>query len=199
MSVAVSLDIARMNDLIAKSVKLTGRRIESVVMGAAIWFIQSARKATPIARKGTKREIVKNWERLTTGGRKKLLNRADVREWAIEVLSQDGQGGTKTRYIPTSDKSDPRRKVPRVGAAKNSWNGMLRDLGKSGNMGPGSKAGEARKRVYPDAAAVTLINYLNYLNTIAPDVGRIAENKTVKRMEGSLDKAVGRQLKRLWA
>ena len=199
MSVTASLDITRMNDLIAKSVKLTGRKIESVVMGAAIWFIQSSRKATPTARKGTKREIVDNWERLTTGGKKKLLKRGDARQWAIEVLRQDGNGGTKTRYVPTDDKNDPRRKVPHVGAAKNSWNGMLRDLSRSANMGPGSAAGEARKRVYPDAAAVTLTNYLSYLTAIAPDVGRIAENKTVKRMEGSLDKAVGRQLKRMWA
>lgn len=198
MSATMTLDISRMQSLIQQSIKLTGRKVGSVVMGATIWFIQSARKATPTARKGKRREIVDNWERLTTGGRKKLLKSGDARQWAIAVLSQDGNGGTKTTYLPTSERNDNRRVVPTVGAARNSWNGMLRDLNKSANAGPGSAAGKAAKRVYPDAAQVTLTNYLSYLNTIAPDVGRIAADNTAIRLEKKLDRAVGRQLQRMW-
>jgi len=163
------------------SFNITNRSAKSLVMSASIFFIQSARKATKTARKGTKRELIPTDQKGV---------------WDILVRHQN----KPDRYIFTTNKNDKLRNIKTIGAAKNSWNGALKSLGKniSNQAKSGFKLGEAidaTKRLDP---YVMIINNTSYLGKINPGIESFAMGKAARRMEHNLDRVVKKKLQGAW-
>ena len=182
MSVSIQIDDTDLFNIMKATALHTNKSIKSIVYTASIFFIQSARKRTKKARKGQKRE---------------LIPRGTMKQFNIVVKKQN----RPDKFIITSDKNDPRREIKTIGAAKNSWNGALKALGKQaakiGN-GSGIRLGRAINNTQKKDPAITIINETSYLSVINPNIEAFAMGKTARRMEHNLDRVVKRKLKRLW-
>jgi hypothetical protein len=195
--ITMSLDISELSKVIRETHKLTGRPVRSLVAASALWFIQSARKLTPKARKGSKREIIvdPSPEMGERDGRGNPLRKGT--RFAIIAHRQ----GLRPRFIYTDNPRDIRRLVPNVGTAKNSWIGMLRHFGRRDALTGdkrGASLGSASNTGTRDDPEFTLVNTLSYLNDVAPGIGQQAIQRTANRMEKNLDRQVGNALKRMW-
>lgn len=196
--VTSKVDTSRLEGVLRASLELLDRTAESLVAATTIFFVQSGRKLTKRARKGAKRDLIPNPPQSLVDAqpRSRFLQGGDL--WAI-ILRKQNKPNT---FILTNDKNDARRKVPNVGASKNSWSGMLKGLNKSAPMigkGVGRGLGNTRRTGDKKNPEFTLTSFLSYLPIIAPNVDEEAIEKATNRMEHNLDRQVGKKLKRMWS
>lgn len=92
----------------------------------------------------------------------------------------------------TNDAADPRRVIKWAGAAKNSWNGVMRSLGKSQarneGAGLGATTAEAKKQFAAERPYVDINHYLSYLPKIAPRIMEESLDRVTRQMEYALTK-----------
>jgi hypothetical protein len=181
----------------------TERSADSVLQLAGLSYAQSGRNATPAARKGAKRKVEKAVVDMTrplamTSGPVYPfafpgVDRRRVPVKRFTVLTQ-----TKPPVIHTvpdiPENASIIRElapVPNVKAGKNSWYGIMRSLGKvvssMGSRGVG-RLSYAFKHKHGGMAAVTIINKISYLLTIAPGVDAIAKRGAAKQINIRLNK-----------
>jgi len=179
----------------------TPRSVENVLQLAALSYVQSGRKETPAARKGAKRRTQKRYEDITRpsmlGGTRrgtwtvKDPTRVPVRDFWIYSQKAPVERVTIPDTPENAQLIREYEPVPNVRAAKNSWHGIMRSLGKvTAGMGDGFKGrvGYAFRHNRSGSPAITLINRLSYLLTIAPQVDSIAKRKAAKQIMTRLDK-----------
>ena len=163
----------------------TRRDMTSVVEQAAVYFCQSAGKLSPMA--GKRRKVFANPQRK---GRGKSATGAKYR---FRVYTQ-----SKSFWMYTNDRMDTRRMIGYRGALRNSWRGMIRTFSRkpSGQV-LGSGGGDIRRVLAAingkftgkgeDSPTVTMINRISYLLTVSPNVGELAMQKVLNRMNKQLE------------
>jgi len=167
-------------------IKATPKAASEIVREGAIGFVQAARKMTPKARKGAKREIV---ERKGKGRSKR---------YGV-VIRKQGPGGQwekRTHWFPwgafkskAEVKQSEMAKVPNVGAAKNSWWGALRDVDVFSAQ-EGRRLSTAKKGGGSAKPFVRIQNPLDYITRIAPGIEQEALRKAAKAIAIKAEKAL---------
>jgi hypothetical protein len=196
-------DAAKLAAAMREMQKSTRRDMGRVVQQAAVWFCQSARKATPISVK--KREIEPVSADDVPHGKGWMVRKG---YWTHSIIKYNKQGDIVK--IPTNQKDDPRRKIKMRGAAKNAWSGCIKRLFKTAPMvgtAPESLAAETSeaKRYSSGGKAVAevanKISYIEKLDRGGPNnpphhIMAIAYGSTERRILGSLKKAMEAQKKK---
>lgn len=113
-------------------------------------------------------------------------------KYLITVYSQRGP----PRDIGTNDLADRRRVITNAGAAKNTWNGVMRGIGKpaqvAAGLGRGAYWAGAERHLTDAVPYITLHNSLSYMPAIFPDAFPASFERTMRQMEARLTKqAVG--------
>jgi len=160
-----------------------GKTLPQALQWASILFLRSCRAATPIA---VKQRPIRDSE--DPRWRSRLPYQMEV--WR--------QGWTAPEWRGIASASDPKRAVPRRGAARNSWYRAFRDLGSSASLegtGYGKALSSATKRFQGPAPEVQIDNVVSYMPIIAPNVYDISLGKTVRQFERRLTQQARRVLK----
>lgn len=184
-------DAVKLGAALLEMQKFTGRDMRSVTMQAAVWFCQSARKATPLSVK--KREV------------EKVKVKGGLPTYNIIKYSRNGE----ITRIPTDDINDNRRLVENRGLAKNTWSGCIKKLfknspmiGSSGNLG--YERSEAVANFGQGKSSVTVANKLDYIEKLdrgSPTnppyhIMAIAYGNTTRRINGLLWKSWKKQARK---
>lgn len=163
----------------------TRRSMTSVVEQAAVYFCQSAGKLSPMSKK--RRGIVSNPQRRGRG------KRAIGARYRFRVYTQ-----TKPYWVYTDERMDKRRIIGYRGALRKSWRGMIRKFSRrsTGSL-LGSGGGDIRKVLAAidgkftgkgkDDPTVTMTNRISYLLIVTPNVGELAMQKVLGRMNKQLE------------
>jgi hypothetical protein len=167
--------------------KATPKDAAEIVREGAIGFVQAARKMTPKARKSAKREIVE-------GDKRGQLKRYGV---VIRTQGQGGEWKKKTHWLgyfrsKAQVKNLPIVKVPRVGAAKNSWWGALKDVDVFAPQ-QGRRLSTARKGGGNFRPFIRIENPLEYITKIAPGIEEEALRKAAKAVAIKAEKALAKK------
>jgi hypothetical protein len=182
----------------------TPRSVESVLQLAALSYVQSGRKETPAARKGAKRRTQRRYADLTrpdAGNMRGMRfvsfapgmdpKRMPVRDYWVLAQRRPAEVVTIPDMPENAGLMREYEVVPNVKAAKNSWYGIMRSLGKvigaMGTMPKGRVAYAIRHKLGGDPA-ITIINRLSYLLKIAPNVDSVAKRRAAKQIMTRLDK-----------
>lgn len=177
-------EIRRFQDLADEMVANTRKDLSQVVEQAAIYFCQSAGKASPASKK--RRQAVRNPHRIKRRG--KLIGQP----WRFRVYTQGGAGA---HWQYSDNRMDPRRIIGARYALRNTWRGMISKISskKGPNLlGSGRRkylsaiSGEMRKTI--DSPRATMTNRISYLLTVTPNIGEIAMRKANNRIDGWMDK-----------
>jgi hypothetical protein len=196
-------DIRRFSQAMVDMSRELKRDMPRVTQQAAVWFCQSARKATPISVK--RRELEPVTEESVASEHRWMVIKG---KWKYNIIKYNKQGDIVK--IPTNQKDDPRRKIKMRGAAKNAWSGCIKRLFKTAPMvgtAPESLAAETSeaKRYSSGGKAVAevanKISYIEKLDRGGPDnpphhIMAIAYGSTERRILGSLKKAMEAQKKK---
>lgn len=171
-------------DLLHEIVRDTRRDMASAVEQAAVFFCQSAAKASPQAK--AKRRVESNPNRT---GRGKTARGAKYR---YRVYSQ----GKPWRWFYTDDRMHAGRKIGYAGALKNSWRAMIPKIsrqssstltGSSANNRRWLSAISARVGNAPDSPFREMTNRLSYLFDVTPRVHEDSLTKAYNRMNKQLE------------
>jgi len=168
---------ARWSGLCREWVKQTGREVGDVLTWSGWQTAKSARSHTRICKaKLGLRDIESN---------PKPPPKYVIRVWRQSVPA--------VSMVPTDDLADRRRVIKYVGAARNSWNGVMRGLNKpaspSSGLGEGTDTGSARKHLTASMPYIEMQNDLSYMPAIFPDAWEASFDRTMKQMEYRLQKA----------
>ncbi len=168
------------------------KELPDVLVQAAWMTAKSARAHTPPCKaKLGLRDIVPN-PLAESGG---LLWGA-----AKYIITMYGQGRVGPRYIPTDDLADRRRVISHAGAAKNTWNGVMRGIGKPAQvavgLGRGADWAGAERHLAAEVPYITLQNSLSYMPAIFPDAFPASFERAMRQMEARLTKQARKALAR---
>jgi len=153
----------------------TEKTSPEILRKAGIAYCMAGRKVTPHAKKTAKREI----EQFTRGRRgEKSLYRAKVltqhkpAKWQLYAVNGGIQNARK----------HPVAQVPNKGAAKGSWNGIMRKIGgRVDTLGirQTERLGNAQ---FLSRYSLMLVNRLSYLFKIAKNVTTVARMNAARQM-----------------
>lgn len=174
-------DIRRFSGATLRMVRDLGYSNERAVREAAIAFARSGRAATKVGKK--KRDLVPNPDHQPGRGRRP----ARGAKYLIVVKHQT----RSDTHIATNARSDRRRIIRMRGAAKNSWAGVMRNLGKSAATvggGHGRRQGFAIVRADKWSPSIELVNLTGYLLDVHPDLPQTAMAKATRAMHRRMDR-----------
>jgi hypothetical protein len=196
-------DVRSLSRAIQDMAKITKKSLPQVTLKAAVWYCQSAAKATPISPKlrTVERVTVK-----TVPAQKRWMVRKGY--WTHNVVKYNKK--SEKVLIPTADKNDPRRNIKMRGAARNTWYGCIRKLNKAARMEKGASqavgegASEARKYQRSGIAVVEVANKIDYIvkldrgspTNLPYNISAKAASATTNRLNGELKKLWGQNAKR---
>lgn len=156
-------------------VRNTDKSTPEILRKAGVAYCIAGRKITPIARKTAKRELaqVRKGKRGAPSLYKtKVLTQHRPARWVRFPVTGGIQNARK----------HPFAQVPNKGAAKGSWNGIMRKIGGRADalgLRKTERLGSAR---FISKYSLMLINKLSYLFKIAPNVAKVARINAAKQM-----------------
>jgi hypothetical protein len=195
-------DLGRAMEAVLKE---TDRSVTEALEFGGTSFARSGGANTKTARKNAKRQIVE-LNIAPDGSRANNKDRRRAKFGAV-VLRQD----KRPKYLPIWTKARDRQAgmrearrskkadVPRIGAAKNSWNGMKRMLNMKQRSAGYKKTGavsSVKKKYRGEVKSLTLLNKLKYLLKIHPKIEDTAGRKAAKSMFMYLERRMDRLVKK---
>jgi hypothetical protein len=188
-SVTLKVDSKDFDHAMMRMFNETNKSAKEVLNYAGQSYVNSARKMTPTAKKSQKRDL----EKVLVTGKKK------IERWDVTIRTQANWEGKKVPlYGPKSlaeAKKHELAQIKAIGAAKKSWLGVLRDLGKAVPMEKVGRVSSATPSGSGLQTIMTLLNRLSYLLKIAPNVDDEAKRKAAKDMIIRMDKVIEKSWK----
>jgi len=196
-------DVADMDKAIDLMIKNTGRMGIDAVKRASYHFLVSAKAQTPIARKKNRTlhtkiedgKKVKFYIARRTIGKPYIAylpNPSDYKSKVGKAWARAGAADIKARFKPK----------PRIGAAKTSWSRAFTDIGKTTSyiMKTRNKAvmsaSKVTKKTRGFSPSFRIINELNYLEKIAPNLERTAMRSAGKSLLKLVERGIEKQTRK---
>lgn len=166
-------------------IRNTEKTTPEILRKAGVAYCTAGRAITPIAKKTAKRkleQVQKGRVGIPSVYRAKILTQNSPAKWQNFRVAGGIQNARK----------HPVAQVPNKGAAKGSWNGIMRKIGGRADalgLRKSERLGDAR---FVSLYSLMLINRLSYLFKIAKNVAHVARMNAAKQMVMSTEAMIER-------
>jgi hypothetical protein len=166
-------------------VNRTDKSTPEILRKAGVAYCIAGRKITPIAKKTAKRELqqfIRGRKGESSMYQAKVLTQHRPAKWQLFAVKGGIQNARK----------HPVAQVPNKGAAKGSWNGIMRKIGGRADalgLRKTERLGDAR---FLSRYSLMLVNRLSYLFKIAKNVAQVARMNAAKQLVMSTEATLDR-------
>lgn len=191
----------RFSRLIRAVASATRKRMSKLLYEIAGFYLQSARRATPLSRRA---RPIRRLSRRDLADQQSAFGKR--LPWAVLVYSNRSDRPRRMwKFYPNRSKAERKRAIPSRGAGRASWSGMLRRIGKASSessySGLRAYAANIVRRIGGDGQrqALELENKLGYIAKAVPGIARDSLLKAQNRFANRyLDREIGDAIRRQW-